>query len=452
MYGNVPIPPIPGFTPDGRGGYADHSGRTDSMTHRGRYSYASSAISTINSPRRVRRRKDPTPFKYVATRCSFLLGGLTDDCSILVIGERNSGKTSFINFLRTSLALPARKQRPRLQDDIFDSVDRASAGAFSSFSSHYVETETEGERIGLTLWDSQGLEPNLVDLQLREMASFLESKFEETFSEEMKVVRAPGVRDTHIHCAFFILDPVRLDSNIAAVKDHALTYGGPSNGNSSVGPRSVLPGGLDENFELEVLRTLRGKTTVVPIIAKADTITSAHMAYLKRAVWRSLKSSKLDHLEAIGLEDGDLERSVDQFGLHERGENGARAIPTQPGPAASHLDSPTESNSSLAASEFAFAKPWMVSLPVETPPLPFSIISPDMFEPDIAGRKFPWGFADPFNAEHCDFSRLQETVFTDWREELKEASRDLWYERWRTSRLNGAVHDDDDDDKVGWAR
>lgn len=36
---------------------------TESMAHRGRYSYASSAISTLNSPRRVRRRKDPTPFK-----------------------------------------------------------------------------------------------------------------------------------------------------------------------------------------------------------------------------------------------------------------------------------------------------------------------------------------------------------------------------------------------------
>ena len=37
--------------------------RTESMTNRGRYSYASSQISTVNSPRRVRRRKDPTPFK-----------------------------------------------------------------------------------------------------------------------------------------------------------------------------------------------------------------------------------------------------------------------------------------------------------------------------------------------------------------------------------------------------
>lgn len=55
----VPAPPPVPNTP------WDPYARTESMTHRGRYSYASSAISTINSPRRVRRRKDPTPFKYV---------------------------------------------------------------------------------------------------------------------------------------------------------------------------------------------------------------------------------------------------------------------------------------------------------------------------------------------------------------------------------------------------
>jgi hypothetical protein len=64
-YGNVPIPPIPanGYR---NGDWVDPYARTESMTHRGRYSYASSAVSTINSPRRVRRRKDPTPFKYVS--------------------------------------------------------------------------------------------------------------------------------------------------------------------------------------------------------------------------------------------------------------------------------------------------------------------------------------------------------------------------------------------------
>lgn len=42
----------------------DPYAKEGSMAHRGRYSYASSAVSsTFNSPRRVRRRKDPTPFK-----------------------------------------------------------------------------------------------------------------------------------------------------------------------------------------------------------------------------------------------------------------------------------------------------------------------------------------------------------------------------------------------------
>jgi len=66
-------PPLPngGFDP-----YAN----TGSMAHRGRYSYASSAVSTINSPRRVRRRKDPTPFKYVRPRF-----GLVDSCGTLLL-------------------------------------------------------------------------------------------------------------------------------------------------------------------------------------------------------------------------------------------------------------------------------------------------------------------------------------------------------------------------------
>jgi hypothetical protein len=57
---------MPSSSPGSKNGdYVDPYARTESMTHRGRYSYASSAVSTtgINSPRRVRRRKDPTPFK-----------------------------------------------------------------------------------------------------------------------------------------------------------------------------------------------------------------------------------------------------------------------------------------------------------------------------------------------------------------------------------------------------
>ena len=44
----------------------DPYARTESITNRGRSSYAPSAVSSVDSPRRLRRRKDPTPFKWAS--------------------------------------------------------------------------------------------------------------------------------------------------------------------------------------------------------------------------------------------------------------------------------------------------------------------------------------------------------------------------------------------------
>lgn len=59
-YGAPPVPPLPVGIHDNM---SDSFGRAESMTHRSRYSYAQSTSSAVNSPRRVRRRKDPTPYK-----------------------------------------------------------------------------------------------------------------------------------------------------------------------------------------------------------------------------------------------------------------------------------------------------------------------------------------------------------------------------------------------------
>lgn len=330
--------------------------------------------------------------------------------------------------------------------------------ANSPFTPHYLETEVDQERIGVTLWDSQGLEKKFVDLQLREMSSFLESKFEDTFNEESKVVRAPGVRDTHIHCVFLILDPSRLDSNLAHSRRQA------EKSRTRFDEPLRLMGILDEDLDVQVLKTLQGKTTVIPVISKADTITANHMGQLKRAVWDSLKQAKLDPLEALQFGDGD---DSDDDRLDEREEDGAMhetdldngtgsdilssgnehsdddtngehhehpsdSLPVARSRPQNHRRSPSGLSARLsqAATDSSSA---------DAPYLPMSIISPDTYEPGVVGRKFPWGFADPYNAEHCDFVRLKESVFTEWRGELREASREIWYEGWRTSRLNRLV-------------
>lgn len=434
MYPHVPIPPIPGRYPGINGDPPDPYARSESMTNRGRYSYASSAVSTINNPRKMRRRKDPTPF------------------NVLIIGARNSGKSGFLDFLRTSLALPAHKQRPQLRDNAYNDAPPVPSQAFPSFTSHYVETEFEGERVGVTLWDSKGLENNLVDLQLREMSSFLESKFHDTFSEELKVVRSPGARDTHVHCVFLLLDPVRLGSNLAVASGARSTSGALMNGNSffGYGP-GVISDVLDENLDLQVLRTLQSKTTVVPVISKADTITTAHMTYLKRVVWAALKRANIDPLASLGLEDLEVDDKSDHIGVnieqeHLREDRQSVQRHDRSLSHTSRLESPSDNESSFSASEFDLGNPSKQAQSalthnpsrssLDNPFVPLSVISPDPYEPDVVGRRFAWGFADPYNPEHCDFSKLKESIFADWRRELREASREIYYEGWRTERLN----------------
>lgn len=370
----------------------------------------------------------------------------------MIIGTRGAGKTSFLEFLKTALALSPKKRATRTDPE--DEAIRAKPSG--NFIPHYVESEIEGERVGLTLWDSEGLEKNVVDLQLREMSTFLESKFEETFAEEMKVIRSPGVQDTHVHCAFILLDPARLDKNINAAQ--ALSANG--NGKYHLSSRAV--GSLDEDLDIQVLRTLQGKTTVIPVISKADTITTKHMHVLKKAVADSLKKANLDPLEVLGLEDeeGDSQPSSNRIaeepeeseepeehkepeqheheeagseqGSDEDGEDGF-IIQGGQGSPGSPRSKASKSSKRLSISSHRRSRTGDEM--EEIPFIPMSIISPDIYEPEVVGRKFPWGFADPNNEEHCDFLRLKEAVFSDWRAELREASRDQWYEGWRTSRL-----------------
>lgn len=279
----------------------------------------------------------------------------------------------------------------------------------------------------------------MVDLQLREMSAFLESKFEETFAEEMKVVRSPGVQDTHIHATFLVLDPARLDRNIASARNVALN--GHQNGHRGLPVR--VSGSLDEDLDLQVLRTLQGKTTVIPVISKADTITTKHMDVLKRSVWDTIKKSGLDPLEALGLDEDiksdsssriEEESEEDQYdALNREGTE----TPDELFPIQGKETSPASPASKrLSSASLRRHKAQEDAKEIEgTPFLPLSTISPDLYEPDVVGRQFPWGFADPYDEEHCDFTRLKEAVFSEWRAELREASKEQWYEGWRTSRL-----------------
>jgi len=152
------IPPLP-------------ESRTSTNNHN-RHSITSTAASL--SPRMRRRRRDPTPF------------------NILVIGFLGSGKTSFIRFLKDSLGDSKRIRSvshianeeaadQNVEEDLTQPPTKTQG-----FERHYIEKEVDGERVGLTIFDSEGFGPreqNIVDIQLTLLINFITGKFEETFSE-----------------------------------------------------------------------------------------------------------------------------------------------------------------------------------------------------------------------------------------------------------------------------
>ncbi|KAI5295210.1 hypothetical protein KEM52_002023 [Ascosphaera acerosa] len=359
-------PPLASCSPAGSHKSGDDSG--NNVTNRSRYSYGTGPPPGRGA-KRVRRRREPTPF------------------NILILGSKNSGKTSFANFLRLSFERSGFAPLPQSQLP----RDLAPSTANAGFEPTYIEGKIEGEFVGITIWDSEAIEKSLIDIQLDAITRFLEDKFEDTFTEEMKVVRQPHSRDTHIHCAFLLLDPVRLDHSIKASADKAKRGGKAA--------LMQTPRILDEDVDLRTLATVASRTTVVPLISKADTVTAVHMTQLKKAVADCFKAAGLDPLEQL-------------------------------------MDIEEEANLSNEDSDKDDAED-----NADVPILPMSVFSPDeetmppAFTSPV-GRYFPWGFADPHNTQHCDFQKVKEIVFEDWLADMRVISHDVWYEKWRTHRLN----------------
>jgi hypothetical protein len=152
------------------------------------------------------------------------------------------------------------------------------------------------------------------------------------------------------------------------------------------------------------------------------------MEELKKIVRQGLERAGIDPLEALELElaEGEEEEEV-QGTKAQRGS----LVEADEEYSSSGEDAPQSSDKSTASSVSTSRKARGLNSF-----LPLSVISPDGYEPgERVGRHFPWGFADPYNEAHCDFVRLKEAVFGDWRADLREKSRDVWYENWRSDRL-----------------
>jgi septin family protein len=215
------------------------------------------------------------------------------------------------------------------------------------------------------------------------------------------VQRSQKHLDTHIHCALYLVDPTSAHYHYS------------------------LPYGLDA-LDIHILTRLSRITTVIPIISKADTCTTARLNSLKSLISQNIRQHNLRLTSFLSEQDSYSEDDEEM----EQDETSSQ-----------EMDTGDDLN------------------------LPLSVLSPDYYgefmagegksNVDTTGRSYPWGFADALNPNHCDYAKLRELVFVDWRRELRgtrspiltlclanrsDYSRQVLYEHWRSNLMRSLTH------------
>ncbi|KAG9294567.1 hypothetical protein G9A89_008678 [Geosiphon pyriformis] len=291
--------------------------------------------------------------------------------NLMVVGFKSLGKTSFIRMLFDTLHIRRdAKSDVQLPASLFqtaETLEDAEAARTKELYSFTLDVEEENEKISLTLVDSPGFVKDnelRLDVQVTEVLRYIEAQFDITLAEETKVKRNPKAVDSQIHACLYFID----------------------NANN----------GLTDK-DIRILKRLTARVNVIPVVAKADLLTTSQLANLKKAINRVLKSNQIPVFEFPETEEG---TDPDQ-----ESEDGENEIP-----------------------------PSLQSL------TPFSLIAPEdanIIDPStgqkIRGRQYAWGIIDCLNPKHCDFVVLRNVLLMSHRKLFKDNTLEVIYRKSRKS-------------------
>ncbi len=154
------------------------------------------------------------------------------------------------------------------------------------------------------------------------------------------------------------------------------------------------------------MRRLHTKVNLIPVIAKADTLTDDEILSFKQRV-----RTPLSHFYV------QLTRYQILTDIHHH------SIQIFEGPRYELDDDET-----IAENQEIMSK------------VPFAVVgaSTEVTTPEgrrVRGRQYPWGVIEVDNEEHCDFVKLRQMLIRTHMEELKEHTNNALYENYRSDKL-----------------
>ncbi|KIY45641.1 hypothetical protein FISHEDRAFT_76486 [Fistulina hepatica ATCC 64428] len=234
--------------------------------------------------------------------------------NVIVVGSQGTGKTSFLRLLlETADVSPAATADQRAAYDRFLA---GKAKPTTAIQTACVEIcESRFERVLLSVIDTPGLEFQegrelKLSRQVNDIMKYIDAQFADTMREESKVVRK-SKGDQHIHLCVYMIDP----TSIMTAAEHNFKSTVPTKTRSETTISQHQPPDLvpdtssgDESDsdsedneplmmspkDLRVMKRISMHCNVLPVIARADSLTDGKLQAVKTAVRKSLLEAGLD--------------------------------------------------------------------------------------------------------------------------------------------------------------
>ncbi|XP_026670863.1 septin-7 isoform X5 [Ceratina calcarata] len=267
------------------------------------------------------------------------------DFTLMVVGESGLGKSTLINSMFLADIYSAEYPGPSLR------VKKTVAVETSK-----VLLKENGVNLTLTVVDTPGFGDAVDNSNCWvPVIEYIESKYEEFLNAESRVVRQQ-IPDSRVHCCLYFVAP----------SGHGL-----------------------KPLDVEFMQRLHDKVNIIPVIAKADTMTPDECAHFKKQILNEIAQHKIKIYEFPEVEEEE-ENKMHKV-LRDR--------------------------------------------------VPFAVVGANtVVEHDgrkVRGRKYPWGIAEVENLEHCDFIALRNMVIRTHLQDLKDVTNNVHYENFRCRTLAG---------------
>ncbi|XP_020615965.1 neuronal-specific septin-3-like, partial [Orbicella faveolata] len=227
--------------------------------------------------------------------------------------------------------------------------------------SHVIEEK--GVRLKLTITDTPGFGDQINNESCWEpILKYIQEQYDKYLIEETSIKRKPRVPDSRVHCCLYFIAPT----------GHRL-----------------------RPIDVEFMKRLDKCVNIVPVIAKADTLTVEEREAFRRRLREDIEKNHINIYPILNRHDLDEEEARTTSRIRDQ--------------------------------------------------LPFAVIGSDRYVTvsgkPVLGRKTKWGLIEVENKNHCEFAQLRDMLIKTHMQDLKEVTDTIHYESYRRKRLTEEKHD-----------